>query len=98
MLMSSPKKHIPAGVIGAGSFGITVAHLLAFNNEVLLYARDPEVVRKINEDHALHGVALSPRIKAVTSPEAIIEACEVIFPVIPSDDFRAMMRTFGPLL
>lgn len=86
------------GVVGAGSFGITVAHLLSFNNDVLLYARDPENVRKINEEHHMFGVHLSPRIQAVASPFAIAEQCEVIFPVIPSDAFRDMMRTFGPML
>lgn len=86
------------GVIGAGSFGITVAQLLAVTNDVLLYARDQEVVRKINEEHHMFGVALSPRIMAVSTPGMIADQCEVIFPVIPSDDFRQMMRTFGPLL
>ncbi len=92
------KSKIPVGVIGAGSFGITVAHLLSVHNEVLIYARDPMVVDRINETHTMFGVSLSPRIRAVSSPFILAEQCEVIFPVIPSDDFRAMMKTFGPLL
>ncbi len=98
MSNASTSKRGPVGVIGAGSFGITVAQLLAVSNQVLLYARDPEVVSKINDDHALLGVQLSPRIKAITAPTQLAEICEVIFPVIPSEDFRAMMKTFGPLL
>jgi glycerol-3-phosphate dehydrogenase (NAD(P)+) len=90
--------HMPVGVIGAGSFGITVAHLLSVSNDVLLYARDPEVVRKVNGDRHMFGVDLSPRILALSTPKIIADQCEVIFPVIPSDDFRTMMRTFGPLL
>ena len=98
--MSTPSanKRGPVGVIGAGSFGITVAQLLAVSNQVLLYARDPEVVRKINDEHSLLGVKLSSKIKAVTVPTDLTEGCEVIFPVIPSEDFRTMMKTFGPLL
>ena len=88
----------PVGVIGAGSFGMTVAYLLSQSNDVLVYARDPEDVKRINNDHALHGVQLSHRIKAVTTPQEITDVCEVIFPVIPSDNFRDMMKTFGPLM
>ena len=88
----------PVGVVGAGSFGLTVAQLLAVNNDVLLYARDAEVVRRINETRTLMGIPLSPRITAISSTTALAEKCEVIFPVVPSDDFRNMMRSLGPLL
>ena len=86
------------GVIGAGSFGITVAQLLAVNNQVLLFARDPQIAQKINETHVLHDVNLSPRIVAVSSYSEIADTCEVIFPVVPSEDFRAMMKNLGPML
>jgi len=88
----------PVGVVGAGSFGLTVAQLLAVNNEVLLFARDPEVVRNINETRSLLGIKLAPGIRAVSSYSTIAETCEVIFPVVPSDDFRTMMRSLGPML
>ncbi len=86
------------GVIGAGSFGLTVAQLLAISNHVLLFARNPEVVANINETRTLLGVPLSPGITAVSSYSEIAIACEVIFPVVPSDDFRDMMKNLGPLL
>ena len=86
------------GVVGAGSFGITVAQLLAVNNNVLLFARHPSVVEKINATHNHLNVDLSPRIKAISSLPTIADTCEVIFPVIPSDDFRDMMKGLGPLL
>lgn len=88
----------PVGVVGAGSFGITVAQLLAINNDVLLYARDQEVARKINETRTHLGVSLAPRITAISSYAPLAESCEVIFPVVPSDDFRNMMQSLGPLL
>jgi glycerol-3-phosphate dehydrogenase (NAD(P)+) len=86
------------GVVGAGSFGITVGQLLAANNNVLLFARDPQIAQKINDTHQIHDVTLSPRIRAISSFNEIAETCEVIFPVIPSDDFRDMMKKLGPLL
>ena len=98
MTRSHTHQQTPVGVVGAGSFGLTVAQLLAVNNDVLLYARDPEVVRKINETRSLLGVPLAPRVTAISSSAELAERCEVIFPVVPSDDFRNMMRTLGPLL
>ena len=93
---SNPKATV--GVVGAGSFGITVGQLLAANNHVLLYARDQQVVQAINDTHILHGVTLSPRIKAISSFKEMADTCEVIFPIVPSDDFRSMMKNLGPLL
>jgi len=98
MIKSHSHQATPVGVVGAGSFGLTVAQLLAVGNDVLLYARDPEVVRRINESRTLLGVQLAPRITAISSTQQLAESCEVIFPVVPSDDFRNMMRSLGPLL
>ena len=98
MSKRQPKSRPVVGVVGAGSFGITVAQLLAVNNEVLLFARDPQIARKINETHVWHDVQLLPHITAISSYEQIAEACEVIFPVVPSNDFRDMMKKLGPLL
>lgn len=98
MIKSHTSHQTPVGVVGAGSFGLTVAQLLAVNNDVLLYARDPEVVRRINESRSLLGIPLSSRITAISSLAQLAEQCEVIFPVVPSDDFRNMMRTLGPQL
>ena len=33
----------PVGVLGCGSFGLTVATLLAHNSKVLMYCRNPRV-------------------------------------------------------
>ena len=56
------------GVIGGGAWGTALAAVAARGGEVLLWAREPEVVSAINADHAnplfLPGVALSPAIRA----------------------------------
>ncbi len=98
MSKSQSRRRPVVGVVGAGSFGITVAQLLAVNNEVLLFARDPQISRKINDTHFLHEVQLSPYIQAVSSYDQIAETCEVIFPIVPSDHFRDMMKNLGQLL
>ena len=37
----------PIGVIGAGSFGTTVANLLAENSQVLIYARSKDLFEQM---------------------------------------------------
>lgn len=98
MSRTQTNKRPTVGVIGAGSFGLTVAQLLAFSNHVLLFARDPQVVQTINETRMLLGVNLSPNITGISSYSELANACEVLFPVVPSDDFRTMMKNLGPLL
>ena len=43
--------NIRVAVIGAGSWGTTVAHLAAHNVPTVVWARSPEVAAAINEQH-----------------------------------------------
>lgn len=86
------------GVIGAGTFGTAISNLLAHNVDVLLFSRKPEVVDSINRDHRNLDITLSPRITATNDLREIAEQCYLIFPVVPSDGFRTMMRQLGPHL
>ena len=88
----------PVGVIGGGSFGATIAHLLSFNVDVLLYSRNEETVRSINEEHRWTDIELSDRIRATNDIEEITQTCHLIFPVVPSMNFRAMIIDFAPYL
>lgn len=87
-----------AGVVGAGSFGTTIAKLLAYNTDVLLYARSREVVRQINEHHENLGYHLPERVHATNSLEELSASCNVIFPVVPSASFRGLMEQLGKQL
>ncbi len=86
------------GVIGAGSFGTAISNLLAYNVDVLLYSRKPELVEQINETHEHFGIKLSPRIRATNSLQEIAETCSLIFPIVPSTNFRSMMQDLSPYL
>jgi glycerol-3-phosphate dehydrogenase (NAD(P)+) len=88
----------PAGVIGSGSFGIAIAKLLAFNVDVILLCRSERTKEAINQDHAHHGVALAPRVRATTSAEEMAGKCRTIFPAVPSENFRTMMQDLTPYL
>jgi glycerol-3-phosphate dehydrogenase (NAD(P)+) len=86
------------GVIGAGSFGTAISNLLAHNTDVLLYSRNSELVEKINTERTNQGVTLSERIQATNNLEDLAQRCTLIFPVVPSENFRAMMRKLSPFL
>jgi len=89
-------KHV--GVIGAGSFGTAIAQLIAENVKVLLYARNKDLVAKINNEHTHLGIQLHNNIVATNDPQYLADNCTLIFPIVPSVNFRDMMKTFSPYL
>jgi len=92
MISKSLSDDKPVGVIGAGNFGSVVANLLAQNRKVLLYARDEKVIKRIldtreNRGHIIHG-----NIEPTNDLADVARKCNVIFPIVPSEHFRSMMR------
>jgi len=94
----STSKKQPIGVIGAGSFGTAISNLLAMSQDVLLFSRNPELVKTINTEHRNQGVDLNHRIIATSNLSEVATACNLIFPIVPSVNFREMMQNLGPLL
>lgn len=88
----------PVGVIGAGSFGTAISNLLSHNIEVLLYSRQKDLVERINKEHRHLNIDLSEKITATNNLEEIAQKCELIFPIVPSTNFRAMMQNLAPFL
>jgi len=87
-------------VIGAGSWGTTVAALTAANADTVLWVRRRELAEVITRTHEnseyLAGVAL-PKQLSVTS--SIAEACDgadVIVVGVPSHGFRAVLTDARP--
>jgi len=93
-----PSSFNPVGVLGAGSFGTAVANLLAENSDVLLFSRKTETVESINKTHFHQGVAVSPRVTAVSDLADLGRQCELIFPIVPSNSFRQMVQSMAPYL
>ncbi len=86
------------GVIGAGSFGTAVANILAENTRVLLYARSPEAIEALKKDQTQKEGKLNPEIELTTALQEVAERCNIIFPVVPSANFREMMKNLSPFL
>ncbi len=83
------------GVIGAGSFGTTLASILARNCRVIIYARRQEITEAINAGEAVDGFTLPDNVSATSSAAEICSACRVLVPVVPSASFRRVIRDFS---
>ncbi|MBT1712070.1 NAD(P)-dependent glycerol-3-phosphate dehydrogenase [Fulvivirgaceae bacterium PWU5] len=88
----------PVGVIGAGNFGSVVANLLAQHRQVLLYARDPKAVEHINTYRENRGHTMLANVRATSDLTEIANMCDVIFPIVPSQHFRSVIRQLSPHL
>lgn len=83
------------GVIGGGAWGTALAQVAAHGDRnVLIWAREPEVVASINDSHEnsgfLAGIALSPTIRA-TSALADLGGCDALLVVAPAQHVRGVL-------
>lgn len=92
MTLKSLSEDKPVGVIGAGNFGSAVANLLAPQRKVLLYARDQNVIKRIQEKGENRGHEMHPNVEPISDLVHLAASCDVIFPIVPSAHFRSMMR------
>lgn len=86
------------GVIGAGSFGTAIANMLAEKNAVLLYVRDKNKAIQIAKDRRVGSNPLSEKIEVTNDLSEVGQRCEIIFPIVPSANFRQMIRDLSPFL
>lgn len=84
-------------VLGAGSWGTTLADLLARKGggEVRLWAFEPEVVEAVNREHQnpayLPGVALTPALRAFADPCEAVDGAAVVVSAPPSHVMRQVL-------
>ncbi len=83
-------------ILGAGSWGSALAILLApAASSVAVYARSPEALRSINDDHAnpryLPGASLPPTVTATSDLSDAARAALLLF-AVPSSATREMAR------
>ena len=84
-------------VVGAGSWGTTVANLLAGKGfDVQLWAREAELAREITHHgenrRYLPGVTLHPNLKAATSLGDSVQRAELAVFAIPAQSLRQVIR------
>jgi glycerol-3-phosphate dehydrogenase (NAD(P)+) len=91
---------IRVAVIGAGSWGTTMASLAAHNAPTVLWARRPELAHEVAKAHRnseyLEGFDLPEQLRATSSlAEAAAEA-DVIVMGVPSHGMRTTLRELAP--
>lgn len=83
-------------ILGGGSWGTTVASLVARNTQALLWARNADTVTEINEAHSnsryLPGARLSPKLTATSDFEEAVSTADLLVVGIPSQQFRATLE------
>ena len=88
----SRSTEIRVAVVGAGSWGTTVAALASANTPTVLWARRPELADQINAAHVntdyLPSFTLPERLRATSSIEEAVCDADVLVMAVPSHGFR----------
>jgi glycerol-3-phosphate dehydrogenase (NAD(P)+) len=91
-----------AAVVGAGSWGTTVASLLATKAPTMLWARSGELAEAIEREHEnaryLPGIRLPGTLTATASLAEAVSDVEVVLMAVPSHGFRAVLEEMAPAL
>ncbi len=91
------------GVIGAGSWGTTLADLLAKKNySVTLWVYENDLAERLPKtrinDLYLDGITLSPKLAYTSDLGAAAKGCQVLVLVSPSQVMRAVLKQLKPHL
>jgi hypothetical protein len=92
---------VKLGVIGGGAWGTALAQVAASGDQqVLLWAREPDVVADINavrENRTfLSGIRLHERVRA-TADLSELAACDAMLVVTPAQHLRATLAALPPV-
>lgn len=89
-------KDLRVGLLGGGSWGTTVASLVARNTDVRLWARSKETVKEINAHHTnrkyLPDAKLSPNVLAKSKIKDVVKKADVLVMGVPSNSFRDVLE------
>ena len=97
-----PEAFNTVSVLGAGAWGTALAQVAAAaGRRVLIWAREPEVVRSINDEAEntlfLPGIKLNATVRA-TADLADAAKSQLILAVPPAQHMRGVLRTLRPSL
>ena len=89
-------------VLGAGSFGTTIAALVSGGHDTVLWARSPEVSDGINRQHRnpryLSDITLPTTLRATSDLEEAVSGAGVVIAAVPSHVFRDTLVAARPFL
>jgi glycerol-3-phosphate dehydrogenase (NAD(P)+) len=83
-------------VLGGGSWGTTVASLLAPKHDTVLWARNADVVKSVGTDHVnptyLPGFKLASELAATADLEAAVCEADLLVVGVPVSGFRCVLE------
>ena len=89
-------------MIGAGSWGTTVAAIVSEHAPTVLWGRDPELVDAISRTHENHtylaGIGLPESLRATADLAAACADADIVVMAVPSHGYRAVLCDTGGLI
>jgi glycerol-3-phosphate dehydrogenase (NAD(P)+) len=94
---------VKIGVIGAGSWGTTLANVLAKKGfDVTLWVYEQDLAVRLSEtrinDLYLDGITLSPNLSYTNDLAAAVQGCQALLLVSPSQVMRSVLKQLKPYL
>ena len=93
---------INVAVIGAGSWGTTVAALAAANTDTVLWSRRASLADAINNEHVntdyLPAFTLPETLRATSDLKAAVSVADVLVMAVPSHGYREVAADAAPFL
>lgn len=87
-------------VLGAGSWGTTVATIASRTNDTILWARNTDTVDEVNKRHTnaayLKGFTLPSDLRASSDLADAVSMCDVLIVGVPSHGFRDVITQAAP--
>ncbi len=91
---------LKTALLGGGSWGTTVASLVAKNAPTKMWARNAQTVEEINKHHRneryLPGAKLTESLKATDSIKKAVKNADVIVMGVPAQSFRSVLEEAKP--
>lgn len=88
--------NLRVSVLGAGSFGTTMAHLFTQNAPTLLWCRRSEIADEINQEHRnesyLPGHSIAEDVRATASLKEAVREADVLVMGVPTVGMRAALE------
>ena len=89
-------------VLGAGSFGTTIASMVSRRNDTALWARSAVVADEVTTARTntayLPGFTLSPTLQATDDLEKAVRRADVLVVAVPSHGFRDVLGAAAPFV
>jgi glycerol-3-phosphate dehydrogenase (NAD(P)+) len=83
-------------VLGGGSWGTTMASLVAPRHPTVLWARNPDVADEVRAEHTnskyLPGFELPPELAATADLEEALSSADLLVVGVPTSGFRAVLE------